>query len=1241
MEVVFVSEILKTLGTKLALVIKELSSIAAVDKDLVELQNRVEEINIWLQTIDDHAMRNNQSANWLKRLKDAAYDTEDLVHEFHTEAEKHDSKVVFECKTAHKIKAIKKTFDAIVKERSQYSANSMPVVHPFLHINKTTGEAPLWTNVDEKSIFGRDQVKSQIISKLIDTKDQQSVNIVSVIGLGGSGKTTLAKLVFNDCNIIKEHFEAILWVHVSREFCVEKIVEKLFEAIADEKPDHLPLQRVSRTISNKLAGKRFLLVLDDVWTEDRIHWEQFMVHLKSGAPGSSILLTTRSRQVAEAVDSAYTFDLPFLSEVDSWKVFQESLGMSIKGLDPEFLQVGIEIVKKCGGLPLAIKVLAGVLRGMKGINEWQSIRESNLLDVEDDQHRVSACLLLSYYHLPHHLKHCFTHCSIFPRGCVINRHHLINQWIAHGFVNPTNEVQQPEDVGLAYFDSLLKVGFLQDAKEYQSSNGEVTTCKMHDLVHDLTRQILQDEFSSRIGATDQIKRCRYLSLISCTGEVDSKLFDNVRALYISRSNIAFDRTANSRYCVRTIILDSIHATSLSLFISKFELLGYLEISNINCEELPEAISHCWNLHAIHVIGCQRFATLPESIGKLKKLRTLELVNAPQVKTLPQSIDGCDNLQSLYLHDCRLKDIPDSVANIEKLRVLSIVFCIGFRKPIPGCCPLQHLPQCITMLSHMEYIDLTNCCLLEELPEGIRNLKMLKVLNLQGCQKLCGLPAGCGQLTRLQKLGLFVVGDKTEYARISELENLDKLTGKLQIKNISCVKDPDDAEKVHLKKKNGMRKLSLDWYPREKDGASVKVSPEEVSLLDIEKDLGLLNFLEPPSEIEKLRISGYRGLQLPHWITRKSDSFDMFDIHILKQRNLPRFPLLSKLVLENLPNLVHLWGLTYLPGIKILKLRVMPKLVEFRTTTTGFAKGEDEDEVQYCFPHLSTLVISECPNLNVKPYFPLSLRELTLEGSIEQLLSSGSFFDPRHAHCNVSSPFFCVVDEKPPHITQLKLGGLVGSSSGWELLQYLNGLRELEISKCNDLRHLPDSMRSLTCLQKLDINWCDNLVLPEWLGELQSLQILNIIGLPLMSSLPQSIQNLTSLQDLYIYYCHALHRVPEQLGELSSLRRLQLCNLPGLTSLPDGLQRLTSLTFLNLCNCATFERLPESLGELPALQTLWIQACPALTSLPCCIKRLAALEKLRISSCPDLVRRCKEKVGEDWHLVSHIPYLKLS
>ncbi|KAK3140113.1 hypothetical protein QOZ80_5AG0396130 [Eleusine coracana subsp. coracana] len=428
----------------------------------------------------------------------------------------------------------------------------------------------------------RNQLKLQLISELIDTNDQHKIKIVSVIGLGGSGKTTLAKLVYNDGNIIKKHFQVILWVHVSREFVVENLVKKLFEAIDGDKADHHASQRMSRIISNKLATKKFLLVLDDVWTEDHLQWEQFMVNLMGGAPGSSILLTTRNRKVAEAMDSAYTHDLPLLSEEDSWNVFLQSFGRALDALDLEFRQVGTDIVKKCGGVPLAIKVLAGALHGMKRIEEWQSIRDNNLLDVEDEQHRVSNCLLLSYVHLPHHLKQCFTHCSIFPRGYVINRRLLISQWIAHGFINPTNQAQHPEDVGIDYFESLLNAGFLQDLKQYDDIFGVEITCKMHDLLHDLSRQIVHDELVSEIATIDQIKRCRYLSLTSGTREVqselfrkmvESKVFAKVRALYFSMENIAFDKSTYKWCCVRTIILERIRSSSVPFLVSKFEHLG--------------------------------------------------------------------------------------------------------------------------------------------------------------------------------------------------------------------------------------------------------------------------------------------------------------------------------------------------------------------------------------------------------------------------------------------------------------------------------------------------------------------------------------------------------------------------------------------------------------------------------------------------------------------------------------------
>nr|AAN23092.1 putative rp3 protein [Zea mays] len=1220
MEVALVSTVLKVLGTKLApLALKELSSKAGVARDIQELQDLVEEINNWLQTVGDKG----RSSKWLKKLKEVVYDAEDLVHEFHIEAEKQDIEItggkntlvkyfitkpkatVTEFKIAHKIKKIKNRFDEIVKGRSDYStiANSMPVDYPVQHTRKTIGEVPLYTIVDETTIFGRDQAKNQIISELIETDSQQK--IVSVIGLGGSGKTTLAKLVFNDGNIIK-HFEVVLWVHVSREFAVEKLVEKLFKAIAGDMSDHPPLQHVSRTISDKLVGKRFLAVLDDVWTEDRVEWEQFMVHLKSGAPGSSILLTTRSRKVAEAVDSSYAYNLPFLSKEDSWKVFQQCFGIALKALDPEFLQTGKEIVEKCGGVPLAIKVIAGVLHGIKGIEEWRSICDSNLLDVQDDEHRVFACLSLSFVHLPDHLKPCFLHCSIFPRGYVINRRHLISQWIAHGFV-PTNQARQAEDVGIGYFDSLLKVGFLQDHVQIWSTRGEVT-CKMHDLVHDLARQILRDEFVSEIETNKQIKRCRYLSLTSCTGKLDNKLCGKVRALYVCGPELEFDKTMNKQCCVRTIILKYITADSLPLFVSKFEYLGYLEISSVNCEALPEALSRCWNLQALHVLKCSRLAVVPESIGKLKKLRTLELNGVSSIKSLPQSIGDCDNLRRLYLEGCHgIEDIPNSLGKLENLRILNIVHCISLQKLPPSdsfgkllnlqtitfnlCYNLRNLPQCMTSLIHLESVDLGYCFQLVELPEGMGNLRNLKVLNLKKCKKLRGLPAGCGKLTRLQQLSLFVIGDSAKHARISELGNLDKLDGELQIKNIRYVKDPGDTDKVCLKKKNGIRKLSLDWYSRWEDQPN---DMEEELSLNMEKELHLLDSLEPPSKIEKLRIRGYRGSQLPRWMAKQSDSCGPADdTHIVMQRNPSEFSHLTELVLDNLPNLEHLGELVELPLVKILKLKRLPKLVELLTTTTG----EEGVEVLYRFHHVSTLVIIDCPKLVVKPYFPPSLQSLRLEGNNGQLVSSGCFFHPRHHHA-------AHADVIGTHLERLELRRLTGSSSGWEVLQHLTGLHTLEIFKCTDLTHLPESIHCPTTFCRLLITGCHNLrVLPDWLVELKSLQSLNI-------------------------------------DSCDALQHLTISSLTSLTCLPESMQHLTSLRTLNLCRCNELTHLPEWLGELSVLQKLWLQDCRGLTSLPQSIQRLTALEELYISGNPNLLRRCRHGVGEDWHLVSHIQTIRL-
>ncbi|XP_039855222.1 putative disease resistance protein RGA1 [Panicum virgatum] len=401
-----VSAILKILANKLApSMLKQYSSIVGVTMDLQDLKGRFEDISSWLEKAGCKTTDNDQF--FIRKLKHVAYDVDDIVDEFHLEAEKHEAEVannivskclctkpksyLFQFKAALKIKAIKNRFDAIVKQRTDFSAivNSLPEGHPVPHMNRTAKATPTVPNVAMASIIcGREREKQEIISKLVDKNNQQIIKIVSIIGLGGSGKTALSNLVFGDGNTVKDHFEVRIWVHVPQEFDVQQLMMKMFEAITYQKSEHHSIQNIIQTIADTLTGKRYLLVLDDVWTVDRSQWEDFMLYIKRGAPGSSILLTSRNRNVAEAVESTDLSKLSSLSKDDSWTVFTQIIGEDIKGLDSELLEVGREIVNKCGGVPLAIKVLANVLRGKTRIEQWKAVRDSNPLDAEDKEHRL-------------------------------------------------------------------------------------------------------------------------------------------------------------------------------------------------------------------------------------------------------------------------------------------------------------------------------------------------------------------------------------------------------------------------------------------------------------------------------------------------------------------------------------------------------------------------------------------------------------------------------------------------------------------------------------------------------------------------------------------------------------------------------------------------------------------------------------------------------------------------------------
>ncbi|WVZ88186.1 hypothetical protein U9M48_034733 [Paspalum notatum var. saurae] len=542
---------------------------------------------------------------------------------------------------------------------------------------------------------------------------------------------------------------------------------------------------------------------------------------EGGAPGSKILLTTRNRKVGEVVGSRNQLDLPFLSQDDSWQLFQQSLRLEKK------------IVEKCGGVPLAIKALASALHGKERIEEWKSMRDSNLLAVEGKEHSVSACLMLSYFYLPFHLKECFTLCSLFPKGHWIDKEALIDQWIAHDMITADDGVDY---LGVQW-PQVLQLSCSNDVVEYV---GRVR-CKMHDLVHDLARSILDRQISLvPKEETSSTKSYRYFSLTEQPEKpVPKNCYKNTRAIYAHEGNdIIFEKAMKKARHLRSITVESIYSAMVPSTIFLATNLKYIHMSRLHCEALPESISDVWGLQALYVTN-SRLVKFPESISKLQKLRTLNLSYCALVSNIPDAIGNCHMISSIDLSHCSsLEVLPNFTRRNRKLRVLRL-----------GYTRLERLPSSITTLVNLECLDLQWCFNLVELHEGIGGLMKLQVLNLENCGRVRTMPVSIGQLSGLRSLDLFVVGEGEEYAGISKLGNMNRITGNLTIRGIDCVRDPSEAQQACLQQKTNLQRLMLVWNIFD----VVRTGMEEA----------VLDGLEPPSAIQELYMLAHDGISVQY------------------------------------------------------------------------------------------------------------------------------------------------------------------------------------------------------------------------------------------------------------------------------------------------------------------------------------------------------------------------------------------
>ncbi|KAL7618552.1 hypothetical protein Lser_V15G03736 [Lactuca serriola] len=513
--------------------------------------------------------------------------------------------------------------------------------------------------VDESKIMGREGDKEKLLGKLLGNEGcDQNVSVVSIVGMGGIGKTTLAKLLYNEQKV-KDHFEFRAWVCVSEECDVFKISKAIFQAVTGQNKDFANLDLLHVALKEELSKKRFLLVLDDVWNEDDSKWEQIQSPLLVGAPGSRIIVTTRSTRVASVMDSQQTYPLGVLSNEDALSLFaQHALGEKNFDKHPTLKLFGEGMVQKCGRLPLALTALGRVLKGNRNGDKWEELLKSDIWDI-DDGNKILPALKLSYYHLPPHLKQLFAYCSLIPKDYVFEKNKLVLLWVAEGFLSQSKGNGSMENLGHEYFEELKSRSFFQ-----QSMNDELRYT-MHDLMNDLATSVA-GEFSFRLDGEVDVSdmnetsdKFRHLSLVG-RGSY-RKFIELQRAKYLRTFLVmshgreeTLDKVLELQFLrvLSVVGLNHMYRGGRIIFTKVPESIGnlkhlrYINFSYTRITCLPEEVSELYNLQTLLVHDCYVLFTLPKNFAKLINLRHLDISNTPNLNKMPLGIGGMTSLQTL-------------------------------------------------------------------------------------------------------------------------------------------------------------------------------------------------------------------------------------------------------------------------------------------------------------------------------------------------------------------------------------------------------------------------------------------------------------------------------------------------------------------------------------------------------------------------------------------------------------------
>ena len=683
------------------LLVDEVKLLSDVKDEIKSLSDELKFMDKFLKSSE--GKRNNDIVKEVvNQIKEVAHQAEDVVDTYVINVNEHQSRnMLWKCfhykdhvlmlhKMDDQIKKIKVKIDEIYKNKAKYGIGEGDFRGEGQNIVEEDAESlrKRRRDVEEEEVVGLVNDSNIVIKELKES--DPCLNVVSIIGMGGLGKTTLARKIYNK-DEVKEMFPCRAWGYASNDYRVRELLLSLLQCLKPSTPEYKDssVKQLKEKVKECLTGHKYLVVIDDIWRTQV--WDEVKDVFPKERNGSRILITSRMKDVASYMTTTIAYQLPFLNEEDSWQLFSKKVFQG-KKCPSELEDLGRTMVENCKGLPLAIIVLAGmVAKRDKSKREWLRIKENFRwhLTLEDNK-MVIGILKLSYDDLPQRLKPCFLYLGIYPEDYEIPVRELIRLWIAEGFIQPkeigTSNAPEPEDVADYYLDELVDRSLVQVASK--RSDGGVKTCRIHDLLRDLCILESKENKFMEVCTELDIDKCNHRRL---SFHYKTEFSTTKYAQLHTRSLLLFgewlqwnSKSKGWKWISKSFKLARVlDLGRVSLYLPRGDLKTFIHLRYLRIQAYHQttgnnilaSVCNLWNLETLHLVCPIDNMTFPIGIWKLKRLRHVYLKSGflslpPLPMSRGENSETMLNLQTLcnVLFDQLMTSMlnNDSFPNLTKL-----------------------------------------------------------------------------------------------------------------------------------------------------------------------------------------------------------------------------------------------------------------------------------------------------------------------------------------------------------------------------------------------------------------------------------------------------------------------------------------------------------------------------------------------------------------------------------------------